>query len=145
MLQTKEAYEQLIYDIADLSEYVRYSDLVVIPYGNYLRAIKGNIYFDKSIHIEIREALDFALDEWITGYSYSVYLKNEKLYWYDSQGHPDEPNLRSTHPHHKHVPPDIKHNRIPAPHLSFKMENLTFLIHEVEDNFFKINEESNSK
>ncbi len=38
----------------------------------------------------------------------------------------------STHPHHKHIPPDIKHNRIPAPNLSFDAPNLPFLIQEVE-------------
>ena len=39
---------------------------------------------------------------------------------------------QSTHPHHKHIPPDIKHNRIPAPGLSFDEPNLPFLIREVE-------------
>ncbi len=40
---------------------------------------------------------------------------------------------QSTHPHHKHVPPDIKHNRIPAPGLSFTQINLPFLIREIEE------------
>jgi hypothetical protein len=35
-------------------------------------------------------------------------------------------------PHHKHIPPDIKHHRIPAPGLSFAAPNLVFLIGEVE-------------
>jgi len=35
-------------------------------------------------------------------------------------------------PHHKHIPPDSKHNRIPAPGLSFTEANLPFLIREVE-------------
>ena len=38
----------------------------------------------------------------------------------------------SSHPHHKHVPPDIKHHRIPAPELSFTKPNLPFLIQEIE-------------
>ena len=37
-----------------------------------------------------------------------------------------------THPHHKHLPPDIKHHRIPAPGLSFTAPNLSFLIEEIE-------------
>jgi hypothetical protein len=37
-----------------------------------------------------------------------------------------------THSHHKHVPPDVKHNRIPAPGLSFSHPNLPFLIEEIE-------------
>lgn len=54
------------------------------------------------------------------------------LYWYDSQPHPDDPTLAATDPHHKHVPPDMKHHRIPAPGLSFSPANLSFLIHEIE-------------
>ena len=38
----------------------------------------------------------------------------------------------SAHPHHKHVRPDIKHHRVPAPGLSFQAPNLPFLIREVE-------------
>ncbi|MGX9726632.1 MAG: toxin-antitoxin system TumE family protein [Candidatus Electronema sp. VV] len=49
-----------------------------------------------------------------------VWKGEEKLYWYDSQPHPDEPSLAATHPHHKHVPPNIKQkNRIPAPSRAF--------------------------
>jgi hypothetical protein len=136
MSQTRESYEQFIYGVAELSKNIRYSELIIIPVGKNLCAVKGNIYFGKSIRLEVREALDFVLDEWITGYSYKVYRDDESLYWYDSQGHPSEPDLQSTHPHHKHIPPDIKHHRIPAPRLSFKEPNLTFLIREIEELFF---------
>ena len=37
-----------------------------------------------------------------------------------------------THPHHKHVPPNIKHHRIPASDLVFTEPNLPFLIREIE-------------
>jgi hypothetical protein len=60
------------------------------------------------------------------------YPNKEKLYWYDSFPHPNNPALASTHPHHKHVPPDIKRNRIPAPNLTFTAPNLPFLIEEIE-------------
>lgn len=40
--------------------------------------------------------------------------------------------LASTHPHHKHIPPNIKRQRIPAPGLSFTHPNLPFLIGEIE-------------
>jgi hypothetical protein len=48
------------------------------------------------------------------------------------QPHPSDPTLASTDPHHKHVPPDIKRHRIPAPALSFTSPNLPVLIDEVE-------------
>jgi len=54
-----------------------------------------------------------------------------KRYWYDSQPHPSDPELASTHPHHKHMPPDIKHHRIPAPGLTFTAPNLTLVIKEI--------------
>ncbi|OQY28380.1 MAG: hypothetical protein B6I38_09255 [Anaerolineaceae bacterium 4572_5.1] len=55
------------------------------------------------------------------------------MYWYDSQPHPDNPELASTHPHHKHIHPDIKHNRILAPNMSFIHPNLPALIQEIEE------------
>jgi hypothetical protein len=38
----------------------------------------------------------------------------------------------ATHPHHKHIPPNVRHHRIPAPELSFTEPNLPFLIQEIE-------------
>jgi hypothetical protein len=69
----------------------------------------------------------------IEDYGYELWYGSEKIAWYDSQPHPDDPTLASTHPHHKHIPPDIKHNRIPAPNISFTHPNLPVLIREVED------------
>ncbi len=74
----------------------------------------------------------------IQRYGYNVYAGSEKIYWYDSQLHPNNPALASTHPHHKHIPPDIKHNRIPAPGLSFTQPNLPFLIAEIEQNLSQV-------
>ncbi len=43
----------------------------------------------------------------------------------------NEPNLQSTYPHHKHIPPNIKHNRIPA-QATFTRSNFDMLIREIE-------------
>jgi hypothetical protein len=67
----------------------------------------------------------------IAGYSYEAWRADEKLYWYDSQPHPDEPGLAATHPHHKHLPADLRHHRVAAPGLSFTAPNLPFLIGEI--------------
>ena len=74
--------------------------------------VKENTLDD--IRLVVRERLDFRL-QIIKVYSYEVWRGKDKLYWYDSQPHPADPNLASTHPHYKHIPPDIKHNRVPAP------------------------------
>jgi len=65
-------------------------------------------------------------------YCAPAYSHKEKLYWYDSFSHPHDSTLTITDPHHKHVPPDLKHHRIPAPELSFTEPNLPFLIREIE-------------
>jgi hypothetical protein len=44
----------------------------------------------------------------------------------------EEPSLAGTHPHHKHIQPGIKHNRIPAPGMSFTQPNIPALIKEIE-------------
>ena len=54
------------------------------------------------------------------------------VYTLHSQPHPDDPTLANTHPHHKHIPPDIKHHRVPAPGLTFAAPNLPLLILEIE-------------
>jgi hypothetical protein len=41
-------------------------------------------------------------------------------------------SLKATHPHHKHIHPDIKHHRVPAEGLSFDHPNLDLIIQEIE-------------
>lgn len=91
----------------------------------------GTLIFRKEITLRFNEKINFAKKR-LVDYGYTVYQAGEKLYYYDSQPHPDDPSIASTHPHHKHIPPDIKHHRIPAPGLSFDQSNLEFLIHEIE-------------
>ncbi len=59
-------------------------------------------------------------------------LGARRLYWYDDFPHPRDADLASTFPHHRHVPPDIKHHRVPAPEMSFTQPNLPVLIDEIE-------------
>lgn len=80
----------------------------------------------------MREELDFE-DGLIISYGYEVYQDEERLYWYDDFSHPNDPALAETFPHHKHVPPDIKRNRIPAPGMSFNQPNLPAIIREIEE------------
>ena len=60
-------------------------------------------------------------------YERLLYMLPEQ-YPYDPQPHPENPDLASTFPHHHHEPPDIKHNRRPAPGISFQAPNLPTLI-----------------
>jgi hypothetical protein len=81
--------------------------------------------------LRLREELDFDAGL-ITAYGYEVYRGTDRLYWYDDFPHANDPTLASTFPHHKHVPPNIKRNRIPAPEMSFTEPNLPALIQEIE-------------
>jgi hypothetical protein len=81
------------------------------------------------------------MSNWLrTVANYEVWEGNSKRYWYDSQPHPNDPTLQSTHPHHKHVHPDIKHNRIPAPSMNFTQPNLPVLIQEIEEMMVQMQE-----
>lgn len=92
---------------------------------------EGEATFANGIRLRMREELDFA-DGLITSYGYEVYRGTERLYWYDDFPHPEESALASTFPHHKHVPPDIRRNRTPAPNLQFTGPNLIAIIEEIE-------------
>ncbi|MFN8496692.1 MAG: DUF6516 family protein [Anaerolineae bacterium] len=132
-LQSLDEYELFIYALLQHYPAVHRSTLVVIRRGAGVAAVRGDLEFARGIRLGVREKLSAAEHSFvIEGYSYEVWRGDELLYWYDSQPHPNEASLASTHPHHKHVPPDIKHNRIPAPGLSFTSPNLPFLIEEIE-------------
>jgi hypothetical protein len=133
---TLEAYEDFIFTLPQRFPSIRYSTLVFLRLEPFTAMVRGEIFFEKGICLRLLEILDFDDEErFIQRYSYEVYRDDEKLYWYDPFPHPHIPELAGTNPHHKHVPPDIKHHRIPAPHLSFVEPNLPFLIQELETTF----------
>lgn len=132
-LRTPEDYELFVYTLTDQFPAIRRSTLVFVRSGASLARVSGEVFFDAAIRLVVRERLVFdRLPLRIDGYAYEVWQGDEKLYWYDPQPHPNDPTLQSTHPHHKHIPPDIKHHRVPAPKLSFTAPNLPLLIEEIE-------------
>ncbi len=138
-LRTPYDYELFLYTLAEEFPSVRSSTLVFIRRGATLARVTGEIQFEQGIKLVVRERLLYNnLPLNIHWYGYEVWQNDEKLYWYDSQPHPNDPSLASTHPHHKHIPPDIKHNRIPAPNMSFTQPNLPELILEIEQLIVKI-------
>lgn len=86
--------------------------------------LQGELIFDHGYRIIIRERLSYDIDAIvIESYGYEIWHNTVKESWYDSQPHPDNPSLVSTDPHHKHIQPDIKHNRIPASQMDFTRPN----------------------
>jgi len=131
LLTSFQVYSHFVYTLSDHYPNIRHSTLVLAPLGSTIASLQGEIHFAQDIVLRVVEELDF-LAQRIDYYSYSVSRRRERLYWYDPQPHPHIPSLQSTHPHHKHVPPDIKHNRIPALGISFMEPNLPLLIQEIE-------------
>lgn len=124
-------YSRFVAELLDRPT-VNRSTLSVWSVGPRTGVAEGEIVFSNGIKLRVMEELDFEA-ELITAYGYELYRYGEKLFWYDDYPHPNDPDLASTHPHHKHVPPDIKHHRIPAPQIHFTRPNLSILIAEVEE------------
>lgn len=125
-------YERFVYTLQQEYPSITRSTLVIIRRGRKFAELSGELAFAREYRLVVYERLSW--DEGplsLEGYSYEVW-RHEKLYWYDSQPHPHDPALASSHPHHKHIPPDLKHHRVPAPALSFSAPNLPFLIREIE-------------
>jgi Family of unknown function (DUF6516) len=152
-LSSPAAYATFIYTLPERYTQIQRSTLAYIPSETLFGRAEGILFFADSVTLCVQEQLNFELAI-IASYGYEVarsklpaegdpfppaarycqasYPHKDKLYWYDSFPHPNDPTLASTHPHHKHVHPNIKRNRIPAPHLSFTRLNLPFLIEEIE-------------
>jgi hypothetical protein len=133
-LRSPADYELFIYTLSEQFPLIRRSTVVFVRLGTTLVRVAGELYFDKNVRLVVRQRIVYhRLPAVIDEYGYEVWRGEEKLYWYDPQPHPDAPALQSSHPHHKHIPPDIKHHRIPAPKMSFTQPNLPALIGEIEE------------
>ena len=132
-LRTPQDYELFLYTLSEQFPSVLRSTVTFVRLGATLARVSGELYFDQNIRLVVRERILYhRLPAVIDWYGYEVWQGERKLYWYDSQSHPGDPALRDSDPHHKHLPPDIKHHRIPAPEMSFNQPNLPTLIREIE-------------
>ncbi|MCP5103200.1 MAG: hypothetical protein GY950_07475 [bacterium] len=132
-IQTIEDYEFFLYSLSEKFPSIKRSTVTLVRRGATLARVTGELYFDKGYRLVVRERLLYhrspVVIDW---YGYEILEGDEKYCRYDSQPHPNDPTLESTFPHHKHIPPNINRNRIPAPGMSFNRPNLPELIREVE-------------
>ena len=124
-------YARLIFFLLADRATVESHTLAVYTVSQTIGITRGQIVFRSGHRLRVFEQIDFVAHR-ILKYFYEVTCEGESLWWYDSMPHPDVSELQSTHPHHKHVPPDIKHHRIPATEMSFTAPNLPRLIDEIE-------------
>jgi hypothetical protein len=131
--RTIEDYELFLYTLVDRFHAVQRSTVVLVRRGSTLARVAGELFLSHDIRLVLRERLLYRRSSVvIDNYGYEVWRGSEKLYWYDSQPHPDDASLQETHPHHKHIPPNTKQNRMPAPDMSFTQPNIPALIQEIE-------------
>ena len=132
-LRTLQDYELYLYTLSETFPSIQSSTVALARLGATLARVAGEVYFAQGFRLVIRERLLYdRLPVSIEWYGYEIWRGAERLSWYDSQPHPHNPGLQSTHPHHQHVPPDAKHNRVPAAGFSFARPNLPLLIAEIE-------------
>ena len=130
-LNTYSDYARLIFTL--LADHATIDSHTVAVYTTCqtIGITRGRIVFRSGHVLRVFEQVDFVTHR-IVRYFYELTYEDEPLWWYDSMPHPDVSDLQSTHPHHKHIPPDIKHHRIAATEVSFNRPNLPVLIEQVE-------------
>ena len=131
MLPEFAEYCRLLANLPNQHPSIGSSTLAPYMIGPHVAEVEGQVFFDRGYVLDIWELLDLSTLT-IRSYSYELDRSGERVWWYDPQEHPHIPELQSTHPHHKHVHPDVEHNRIPAPGIAFDQPNFPFLVGEVE-------------
>jgi hypothetical protein len=130
-LHSLPGYSRFVTELLDRPS-VQRSTVSVWSASRYTGIAEGEVFFSNGIRLRLLEELDFDAGL-ITSYGYEVYRGTERLYWYDDFPHPNDPDLAVTFPHHRHIPPDIKRHRVPAPEISFVRPNLPVLVQEIEN------------
>ncbi len=129
-LHSLEAYGRFLAELLDRPTVVR-STVAVWSDSPRTGTAEGEVLFASGIRLRIREEIDFET-ALITSYGYEIYQGEERLYWYDDFPHPGDVALAASFPHHRHVPPDIKHHRVPASEINYARPNLPVLVSEIE-------------
>ena len=100
-LTTIAGYESFVYGLCEAFPPVLSSTLRIIRTGPASGRLVGILTFPDGLRLDVAELVDFDAGRLeILQYGYVVWRGDERLYWYDSQAHPDDPTLASTHPHH---------------------------------------------
>ena len=89
--RTPEDYELYLYTLTEQFPTVKTSTITFIRLGSTLARVAGELYFENGIRLVVRERILYhRLPIVIDWYGYEIYRGNEKLYWYDSQPHPND-------------------------------------------------------
>jgi hypothetical protein len=99
-------YERFVYTLQERFPSITRSTLIVVQRGRLHAELRRALALEGEHRLVVYKRLSWDTGPLtIEGYSYEARRGGERLYWYDSQPHPDDPTLASSHPHHKHAPP----------------------------------------
>ena len=118
---SRAEYESLVYSLLDTYPDVVASTLRLYSTSALTAIVEGSVHLRNGLELRIVEALDFKIGR-IQRYSYTVFRAGEKLRWYDSEPHPENPNLASTFPspsprpsRHQAQPQTCPRHQLPSP------------------------------
>lgn len=124
------SYSAWVYSLAERHSCVTASTLALAPIGATLAKLEGRVECHGRFAIDVWELVDFTAHR-IRTCSYEVHRHDEKIGWHDPWPHPEIEALAANFPHHKHVPPDLRHHRVPAPGISFEAPNLDVVLADI--------------
>ncbi len=127
---TIREYETLVYDLPSRYPQIHESTLVLATLGATFARLEGRVVFGGGLVFDVWELIDFSEGR-IRNYSYELSKDGERLWWCDPFEHPEKPELAASFPHHRHVPPDLRHNRVLAPGIGFDHPNLPQLVEQI--------------
>ncbi len=131
MLPPFKEYCSLLAGLPEHYPVILSATLSAYTIGPFTAEVTGQLIFAAGYTLDVWELLDLSTGV-IRSYSYELDQAEKRIWWYDPMEHPENPVLQSSFPQHKHIYPNIKQNRVPAPDISFTEPNLPFLIQEVE-------------
>ncbi len=141
MLNNIDHYSDFIYSLPDKFFEITAARIDLFTIGQNLLKITGIIYFPDGIELRFQERINIEAAR----YQNEVPKNEQRIYYYDPQPPPNDPDLASTFPHHKQVPSDIKHHRKPAHNISFDQPNLPVEIQEIVDTVIRHQKSSSGR
>lgn len=130
---SRPEYEKLLYGLVDAHpNQIAVSTLRLFSVSALAAIIQGEVQFYNGLSLRVFEIVDFGLGR-LVQYSYTVFAGIRRVRWNDPQPHAEIPALAHTFPHHLHDHPDIKHNRQPAPRISFAQPNIEALVDDCRE------------
>lgn len=115
----RTAYERLIYSLPATYPAIQSSTLHLYTNSPTTCFVRGSVAFLNGLELRVFEYLDFSDGE-LLDYRYAVLRDEDPVRWYDSQPHPEIPELAATFPHHYMSHRTSSTTAVPRPASAFR-------------------------